>query len=236
MARSKLTAQKREIFGRKVKKIRNSGILPANIYGKKTKSLAVQVDLKDFTKVYQDIGETGIVDLEVEGEKENRPILIQNVQKHPVGDTFLHADFHQVILTEKVAATIPVELVGEAPAESQKIGILVQIISEIEVEALPTDLPEHFQVDVSGLQKVDDAILVKDIQVDRKKVELKVNENQILAKIEPPAKEEVVVPPPAEEAAPVEEKPAGEARPEPSREEPVKGKVEKEEKKLNSTK
>lgn len=210
MVRPKLVSQKREIFGRKVKNLRSQGILPANVYGKKTKSEAITVNFKDFAKIYDEVGEAGIVDLKIEGEKEPRPVLIHNVQKHPVEDTFFHASFRQVILTEKVTATIPVELIGEAPAETQKIGILVQEISEIEIEALPTDLPEHFQVDVSKLEKVDDSILVKNLQVDRKKVELKVGENQIIAKIEPLAKEEVVTPPPIEEAAPVEEKPAEE--------------------------
>jgi large subunit ribosomal protein L25 len=223
MERPKLVAKKREIFGRKVKNLRNQGILPANIYGKKIKSEAVAINLKDFAKVYEEVGETGIVDLKIEEEKELRPVLIHNVQKHPVEETFLHADFHQVILTEKVTATIPVELIGEAPAETQKLGILVQVISEIEVEALPTDLPEHFQVDVSGLAKVDDAVLAKDIQVDRKKVELKIDENQIIAKIEPLAKEEVVAPPPVEEvpagaAPPPEEKPQPQVAEEKSKE------------------
>jgi len=219
MERPQLVAKKREIFGRKVKNLRNQGILPANVYGKKIKSEAIAVNLKDFAKIYEEVGETGIVDLKIEGEKELRPVLIHNVQKHPVEGTFLHADFHQVILTEKVTATIPVELIGEAPAETQKLGILVQVISEIEVEALPTDLPEHFQIDVSKLEKVDDAILVKDIQVDRKKIELKIDENQIIAKIEPLAKEEVVTPPPVEEVSPEATPPPEEAKPEEKKEE-----------------
>ncbi len=204
MTAPKLNARKREIFGRKVKKLRQEGSLPANLFGKKTKSLSLQVDLKDFAKVYKDVGETGMVDLLIEGEKESRPILISEVQVHPVNGWFLHADFRQVVLTEKIEATIPVELIGEAPAETQKLGILVQMLSEIEVEALPTDLPEHFQIDVSKLERVDEVILVKDIKVDRSKVEIKAEENQIVAKIEPLAKEEEVAPPPAEEAAPEE--------------------------------
>lgn len=196
MTRPKIAAQKREILGKKVKKLRKEGILPANIYGKKVKSTGIQVNLKDFVNIYKEVGETGLIDLQVEGEKETRPVLIHNVCKHPVEGEFLHVDFHQIILTEKVKATIPVELIGEAPAIAQNLGVLVQISKEIEVEALPTDLPEHFQVDISKLEKVDDAVLVKDIKVDRKKVELKLSDEQIIVKIEPLAKEEVVAPPP----------------------------------------
>lgn len=209
MTRPQLVAKKREIFGRKVKRLRKEGILPANLYGKKTESMALQVDVKDFCKVYSQVGETGIVDLKIENEKETRPVLIQNVQKDPVEDSFLHVDLRQVVLTEKISATIPIILVGEAPAEIQKEGILVQEISEIEVEALPTDLPENFQIDVSKLEKVNDAIFVRDIQYDKKKIQLKANEDLIIAKIEPLAKEEVS-PTPTEEVS--VEMPLGEAK------------------------
>jgi len=195
-----LTAQKREVLGRKVKTLRKEGLIPGNIFGKETKSLAVQLKEKEFGKVYAEVGETGLVDLTVEGEKQTRPIMVQNVQVDPVKGSFLHVDLRQIILTEKIKASIPVELIGSSPADTQKTGILVKVLPEIEVEALPTDLPEHFQVDVSKLEKVGDAILVKDLKVDRKKVELKINESQIVAKIEPLAKEEVVAPPPTEPA------------------------------------
>jgi len=213
MDRLKLTAKKREILGRKVKKLRKEGILPANIYGKNIKSLGIEIALKDFTKVYQEVGETGLVDLSVEKETNIRPVLIHNVQRDPVEGTFLHVDFHQVSLTEKVKATISVELIGESPAETQKLGILVQIISEIEVEALPADLPEHFQVDVSKLANVGDQIKVIDLMVDKKKIELKVDENQIVAKIEPLAKEEAVAPPPTAEMPVEAEAVSGEKKP-----------------------
>ena len=213
MERQKITAKKRTVAGRKVKRLRKEGILPANVFGKKTKSVSIQVNLKDFTKVFSEAGETGLVDLMIEAEKEVRPVLIQNVQKDPVDESFLHADFRQIVLTEKVKATIPVEFIGQSPAESQKLGILVKVMPEIEVEALPTDLPEHFEVDVSKLEKVDDTIFAKDLKVDRAKVELKTDENQIVVKIEPLAKEEVVAPPPTTEVPPEGAAPTGEGVP-----------------------
>jgi len=199
MPNQKLTAQKREVVGRQVKQLRKKGILPANVYGKKTKSLSIEVNSKDFSKVYKEVGETGLVDLTIEGEKEVRPILVHNVQLDPVKGDFLHADFHQIILTEKVGATIPVELMGISPAETQKLGILVKVISEIEVEALPTDLPESLPVEITKLEKVGDFVTVKDLKVNRQKVEIKIGDDQIVAKIEPLAKEEIVVPPPVPE-------------------------------------
>lgn len=198
MPEIKLTAKKRTLVGKKVKKLRKEGLIPANIFGKKIKSQSLALDKKEFGKVFEEAGETGIVNLTIEGEKEAHPVMIQNLQKGPVTDEILHADLRQVILTEKITANIPVEMTGEAPAAEQKLGILIQNISEIEVEALPLDLPEKFVVDVSGLNNVGDEILVKSIKIDKTKVELKIDENQIVVKIEPLAKKEVV-PPPAEE-------------------------------------
>ncbi len=209
MPEIKLTAQKRTLVGKKVKKLRKEGLIPANIFGKKIKSQSLSLDKKEFEKVFEEVGETRIVNLEVEGEKEGRPVMIQNLQKNPVTEEILHADLRQVILTEKVTADIPVEMTGEAPAAEQKLGILIQNISEIEVEALPLDLPEKFVVDVSGLVNVGDEILVKSIKVNKSKVELKIDENQVVVKIEPLAKEEVA-PPPAEEVVGEE---AGEGAP-----------------------
>lgn len=218
MQEIKLNAEKRELTGRKVKKIRSEGKIPANVYGKKIKSLSLTLKLEEFEKVYKEAGETGVVKLLVEGEKEERPILIQNFQIDPVYDKPLHVDLRQIILTEKITAQIPVEVIGEAPAAQQKLGILIQTVSEIEVEALPMDLPEKFEVDVSKLVNVNDEITVKEITVDRSKVKLNVEDTLVVVKIEPLAAEEVVAPPPVEEvaaegeAAPVEEgKPSEEA-------------------------
>jgi len=209
MGKLNLKAEKRTVLGRKIKKIRREGLLPANVYGKKVASLSLQLDAKEFAKIYQEAGETGMIDLSVSGEKEVRPVLIHNIQKDPVSEDFLHVDFRQVILTEKVTATIPVQITGEAPAETQKLGILVQQTSEIEIEALPADLPERFVVDVSKLAEVNQTIFLKDLTIDRKKIEIKTDPEQIIVKIEPLAKEEVVAPPPAAEvpaegAAPTE--------------------------------
>lgn len=202
MAARKLTAEERKVLGRKVKQLRRAGILPANIYGKKLKSRAVQVRLDEFQKVFGETGETGLVELKVNGEA--YPVLIHNVQLDPVGDFPLHADFLKVDLKEKVGATVPIELVGESPAEKEG-GVVVQQMHEIEVEALPTDLPEKIEVDVSALSEIDQAIKVGELKVDKTKVEVKEDPERIVVSIAPPAKEEEVAPPPAtEEAAPVE--------------------------------
>lgn len=217
----KLKAEKRKVSGRKVRKLRREGILPANIYGKKVKSQAVKLDLRTFLPVYQEAGETGIVNLTLKGETKTRPVLIHNVQLDPVTDQPLHADFYQVDLKKKVTTEVPIELVGESPAVKEKIGILIQPLTEVEVEALPAELPDKLEVDITGLKEVDDAVIVGDVKVP-KGVKVLTGGKQILAKIEPPAKEEEVAPPPEEvpaEEVPEEEKPPEEEVKKPPEEE-----------------
>jgi len=247
----KLALEKRKVTGRKVKILRREGILPANIYGKDIKSLAVQLDLKSFLPTYKEAGETGLVELKIAGETKTRPVLIHNVQVNPIDSQPVHADFYQVDLKKKVITKVPIELVSEAPAVTQKIGILIQPLNEIEVEALPTELPDKFEVDISSLKEIDNAVTVADLKVPEG-VKILTSQKEILAKIEPPAKEEVVAPspveevpaeevpaeagpteeaaptlegaPPVEKGKPEEARPARPARPEPSRGKPSRGK------------
>jgi len=203
-----LKVEKRKLLGRKVKQLRKEGILPASIYGKGVKSVSVQADLKAVVEVWRQAGETGLVELQVKGEKKPRLVLLKNPQYDPVTDQLIHIDFHQVKLTEKVSVAIPIEVVGEAPAVD-KGGILVTVLDEIEVEALPTDLPEKVVVDVSGLKEIDQAITAAELPIDREKVEVKVADDQVVVKVEPPTEEEEEEKPSeeqAEEEKPTEEK------------------------------
>ena len=201
MDKHTIKAEKRQIVGQKVKTLRNEGILPANIYGKKVKSLSIQLSLSEFEKIYKEAGETGIIEISVDNDK--KPVLVNNIQRHPVTDVPVHVDFLQVDLKEKVTADVPVDLIGESPAEKSGLGTVVQYINEIEVEALPADLPEKFEIDLSKLTEVDQAVFIKDLAVDSKKVEIKTDVEQILVKVEPPRKEE-------EAPAPVETEVEGE--------------------------
>ncbi len=183
--KNKLKAEKREIFGRKVNRLRKEGLIPSNIFGKKIKSEAVTVNAKEFEDIFKKAGETQIIDLN------GKSVLVSNMQTDPVSGLTLHVDFRQVDLTEKIEAKVPVEVEGESPAEKQNLGLAVQQIHEIEVEALPADLPEKIVIDISELVQVDQAIYVKDLKVD-KKVEIKTDLELIVVKVEPPTKEEVV--------------------------------------------
>lgn len=163
MKKHTLKAQKREMVGRKVKKLRQAGNLPATVYGKKLESENLIISTPDFTKVFAEAGETGLIELILDGE--TKPVLIHHVQRDPVKDAILHVEFHQVDLKEKVHAKIPLVLVGEAPIVLQKVGVLLSLVTEVEVEALPTDLPEKIEVEVSGLTEVDQELKVSDLHI-----------------------------------------------------------------------
>lgn len=161
--RPKLKVEKRTISGKEVRKLRREGVLPANVYGAEFKSTAVELPLKEFDKVYGEVHETGLVDLELGSEI--IPVLIKNVQRDYVKEVNLHADFHKVNLKEKVTAKVPVEAVGEAKAVTDKVGLLEQPMMELEIEALPTELPEKIEANVESLEAVNQQILVSQLSV-----------------------------------------------------------------------
>ena len=206
MARPKIVAEKRKILGRKVKKLRREGILPANLFGKEIKSQALQVSQKELLEVFEKMGETGLIDLAVDKQKA-RPVLISSLQVDPVTGSSLHVDFHQVDLEEKTVVAVPIELIGTSPVIEKDEGVLVQPLLEVEVEALPQQLPDHLEADVSVLTKLNDAVRVSDLKVG-KEVEIKAEKNEIVVKVGALREEEVA--PVATEEAGVEEKGEGE--------------------------
>ncbi|OGG06773.1 hypothetical protein A2872_00890 [Candidatus Gottesmanbacteria bacterium RIFCSPHIGHO2_01_FULL_42_12] len=187
MEKTTLTAVTRTVLGRKVKALRRQGVLPANLFGKKVKSLALQIPVKEFMTVYKKVGETGLVELKT--EKETYHTLITKLQTDPLTRLPVHAEFHAVSLTEKIKAKVPVELMGESPAVKDGIGLLLQTLNEIEVEALPTDLPEKIEVEVSKLSAVNDQITVGDLP-KLKGVEVLTDGGEILVKVAAAVSEE----------------------------------------------
>ena len=176
-----LVAQKRTVLGRKVKKLRAEGLIPAHVFGHKVKTIHVQIKENEFKKVFEKAGETGIVNLKIDSE--NRPVLIRNVHVHPVTDDLLHIDLYQVNLAEKVKVDIPLTIINESPAVEKKVGLLLTPVSEIEIEALPTEIPDKITVDIAVLANIGDEIKVKDLQIDRNKIKVNTDENLIVAQI-----------------------------------------------------
>jgi large subunit ribosomal protein L25 len=116
-----LKVTKRDVFGKKLKKSRKEGKIPANIFGQGFESQAVFVDYKEFSKIFKIAKETGVVYLEL--SKEEIPVLIQNLQTHPINDQLLHVDFRKVDLTKKIETAVPVKTIGVSEAVTQKGGV-----------------------------------------------------------------------------------------------------------------
>jgi len=197
-ANPQIKAEPRTILGRKVKNLRKQGILPATIYGYELDPISIQINTKEIEKVFDEVGESGLVEILVEDKV--LPVLLRNPQYGAVSDDLMHIDCYKVNLKEKITATVPVELIGESPAV--KAGnILVQISNEVEVEALPADLPDNFEIDISILEDLEQVITVADIKIGTDKVEMVTPGDQVIVKLEEPKEEEEPLPT-EEEVAP----------------------------------
>jgi len=183
-----LQVQKREIIGKKVKGLRKQGLIPAELYGHNIENTHLSVPAKDFLKIFKEAGESTIINLKFEDKE--LPVLIYDVITDPVDDQILHIDFYQVKMDEKITTSIPLEFIGEAPAVKEKGGILIKAMHEIEVEALPADLPHNIKVNLKVLSEIGKSIYVKDLEVP-KGVKVLIEPETVVATVTEPAKEEV---------------------------------------------
>lgn len=176
MTKITFSAEPRTILGKKSKQLRQAGKIPANIMGRDVESTAITVPATDFKKLYNEVGDTGLVYLSVAGEKAERPVLVSEVGFNPVSGDIMHVVLKQVNLKEKITAEIPVEVVGEFNLPG---AVLLTVHPTIEVEALPTDLPESFEINVESLTEIGQAITFKDLKYDATKIELLVSEEEL---------------------------------------------------------
>jgi len=187
-----LTVLTREKFGKRAKALRREGLIPAELYGRGVENLHLSVPAKDFARIFKEAGTNTIVNLLLGGGK--RAVIISEVGRHYLTGEIDHVDFYQVRMDEKIEAKVPVEFLGTSPAVKDQGGILNKNISEIEVEALPGDLPHRFDVDLSALTELNQSIYIKDIQIPRG-VEILVDpETPIVTVTEPRAEEEKTAP------------------------------------------
>jgi len=156
-----LVVQQREKFGKQVKSLRKAGLVPAELYGADAENLHLSVSEKEFVKVFKSAGENTIVNIVLDGNK--TPVLITEVDYDPIVGNPRHIDFYRVRMDEEIKTEIPLVFIGEAPAVKDKGGILTRVMHEIEVEALPADLPHDFQVNLALLDDLEKSIHVRDL-------------------------------------------------------------------------
>jgi large subunit ribosomal protein L25 len=174
--------------------IRKAGKMPAVFYGKKEASTSIMLPFAIFEKTLKEAGESTI--LHLDGTGIDVDVLIHDVDLDPVTDKPRHADFYAIEKGKKLEIKIPLEFIGVAPAVKELGGILVKVMHEIEIEALPKDLPHKLTVDISGLATFDSTVTAAEIKLPEG-VTLKIKPEEVVASVYEP-KEEVV------EVAPVD--------------------------------
>lgn len=181
-----ITASKRTILGKLTSRLRKNGKLPAVIYGHGISAQNIEVNEREFQRIFKQAGESTILNLNVDGK--SYPVLIQDVQHHFLTENPTHIDFFAVNMSEKLTARIPLVFVGEAPAVKTLGGILVKNVAEVEVECLPTDLPQHLEVDISVLDNFEKDFRVSDLKVSDK-VQILTNPEEVVVNVAPPRTE-----------------------------------------------
>ena len=211
MDKIELKVVNREILGKKVKHLRRQGITPVHVFGHGIESLALQCDTKELERVLSQAGQTRLVNLKLAKEKKPRTVVVREFDRDWRRGQLVHVDFYQVRMEEKLRLEIPIVLIGEAPALKAKTNMLDHELGTLTVECLPAKIPNSFEVDISSLAELDQAIRVKDITLDKditvlnspdlvvakislrpvEKVEEKVVEEAVAAEAEAEAKAEV---------------------------------------------
>jgi len=184
----KLIVKKRGEKGRQTKQLRRDEKIPGVVYGHDFENKNITVDYHDFTDLFEEAGESSLIDLVIDKSKPIK-VIIQDIQLDPVSNKIIHIDFHTVKMTEKITTEIDLNFVGESPAVKEQGGVLVRNMDKVEVECLPGDLVQEIKVDLSPLKTFEDIIYIRDLDVPEK-ITLLEKEDEVVAKVQEPRSEE----------------------------------------------
>jgi large subunit ribosomal protein L25 len=185
--RPQLAAEPREVIGKKVAVLRRAGILPAVVYGHGNPSQPIQMDAREFSVLRRHAGRNALVDLQVGGGRP-QPVLLHAVHEHPLTRAVLHADFFIVKMTEEMTVEVPISMVGESPAIDKMGGTLLHMRENVQVRALPADLPSSLELDISGLDSFEGVLHVSDLAVPPN-VTLLTDPTEPVARVQQPRQE-----------------------------------------------
>lgn len=188
MDKIKLAAKTRTEMGRKTNKGRKAGEVPAVVYGKGIESQPVWVNVLEFRRLVKKHGESVVIDLVID-EKDERNVIVHDVQRDPLKNTFMHLDFYQVNMKEKIETEVELVFIGESEAVKALGGVLVKSLDKVMVKCLPADLPSHIDVDISKIINFETHIFVKDLSISDK-IEIEAEPETVVALVSPPRTEE----------------------------------------------
>jgi len=197
-----LNAEKRNVVGKQVRALRRQGKLPAVIYGHGIEPLVISLNQREASRILLSLSASHLVVIKVDDQPHTT--LVREKQRHPVKGHMIHIDFQEVSMTERLRAQVRLDIVGDAPAVKNYNGIIVVNMEELEVEALPGDLPDRLTVNINTLENIGDAIHVRDIQLPPA-VDMVEDPNEIIVVVTAPALAiEEVVEAPTEEPEVIE--------------------------------
>ena len=153
----------RSVLGKRSKRLRWDGVLPANVYGRGLDSVAVQLPRREAEALLDEHGLNALIELDVAGEGEQRPVVVRSIQRHPLTRELQHMDFYQVDLTRPIQAMVQVALVGEAPAVHTYQGIVITGADHVSVQALPAAMPAQLELSIESLEELDAQLTVGDL-------------------------------------------------------------------------
>ena len=206
-ARPSLAAEHREVTGKAVNRLRKEGRLPGVVYGHGVDSSNVSIDSHEFELLRKHSGPNTLVDLSVDG-KRAKPVLINQVQLHPVNRRPLHVDLFLVRMTEELTVDVPLVATGESVAVTQLGGTLLHQTESVRIKALPDHLPQSIEYSIESLVDFDGALHVRDLAIPSD-VTLLTDPDEVIAKVQAPRIE--VEEEPVAEAEGAEAEGAGEA-------------------------
>jgi large subunit ribosomal protein L25 len=203
---AQLHAETRQLLGKKVRRLRAAGILPATVYGHNIKPASIQVVAHDMRVVLRTAGRTQLIDLVIDEEKA-RPVFVKQTSIDPKRNSLLHVEFYQANLLEKITVSVPIRFTGESQAVKDG-GILLTMLDHIDVEALPDNVPSDIEVNLDSLAEFNAALHAADLTIPAGAT-LLTPTDEIVVKVNPPiseaAVEEIIT-----EAAPLPEELGGE--------------------------
>jgi large subunit ribosomal protein L25 len=162
---TELAVTHREVTGKAAKHLRKAGLIPANIYGHKEASEAVQIDGAAFEKLRRARKTSGIISLHMGDSAKTQTALVRHIQRNPINGKILHIDFFRVSLTERIVMKVPLHTVGEAPGVKNENGVLLHLLDALEVECAAQDIVNAFDVDVTSLEHIDDTLHASDVKM-----------------------------------------------------------------------